>query len=90
MTKTFFAAAATALSLASPAVASERSFTRDGIVYSYTTTEQDGARVLEGRASQGGKFRLVVRNGWVKGDVAGNRVSFRAPKGVDPLQVAQR
>lgn len=90
MTKTFIAAAAAALTLAAPAFAAERSFTRDGVTYNYTMTEQDGARVLEGHASQGGKFRLVVRNGWVKGDVAGNRVSFRAPKGASPLQVAQR
>lgn len=90
MTKTIFAAAAAVLAIATPALAADRSFTRDGVTYSYTTTDQDGARILEGRASQGGKFRFVVRNGWVKGDVAGNRVSFRAPKGADPLQVAQR
>lgn len=90
MTKTIFAAAAVALTLATPALASERSFTRDGVTYTYTTVEQGDTRVLEGRASQGGKFRLVVRNGWVQGEVAGKPVAFRAPKGMRPLQVAQR
>lgn len=89
MTKTFFAAAAAALTLASPALATERSFTRDGVTYEYTATAQGDARVLEGRASEGGTFRLVVRDGWVKGEVDGARVSFRAPK-TTHLQVAQR
>ena len=90
MTKTIFAAAAAALTLASPALASERSFTRDGVTYSYTTVDQGDARVLEGRASQGSKFRLVVRNGWVQGNVGGKPVSYRAPKSMDSVQVAQR
>ncbi len=90
MTKTIFAIAAAALTLATPALASERSFTRDGVTYTYTTLDQGGARILEGRASQGGKFRLVVQNGWVKGDVGGKPVAFRAPKTTSLLQVAQR
>lgn len=90
MTKTIFAAAVATLALASPALATERSFTRDGVTYNYSTTTQGDARVLEGHASQGGKFRLTVKNGWVKGYVAANPVSFRAPKGLDTVQVAQR
>lgn len=90
MTKTIFAAAALALTLASPGLASERSFKRDGVTYTYTTLDQGGARILEGRASEGSKFRLVVRNGWVQGQVAGKPVAFRAPKSTSLLQVAQR
>jgi hypothetical protein len=90
VTRLLFAAAA-ALTLASPALARERVFTHEGVTYSYTSTVQDDAKVLEGRSSAGAPFRLVVRNGWVSGTVADSRVSFRAPKArARPLLVAQR
>ncbi|HVJ01468.1 MAG TPA: hypothetical protein VM662_04750 [Sphingomonas sp.] len=90
MTRSFFAAAAALLTFTTPALANERSFTHEGVTYAYTSTLKDGARILEGKSSAGDRFRLVVRNGWVSGYAANTRVSFRAPKGVANLQVAQR
>ena len=91
MTKFLFAAAAASLALLSTsAIAGERSFTRDGVTYVYTVANKDGARVLEGSASSGGRFRLVVKNGWVRGRVARTPVLFREPRRDAPVQVAQR
>jgi hypothetical protein len=89
-TRNLFAAAAAVLAFASPALANERSFTHEGVTYAYTVTPKGNARVLEGKNSNGDKFRLVVKNGWVTGYAADTRVSFRAPKGTASLQVAQR
>ncbi|OAN57140.1 hypothetical protein [Sphingomonas sp. TDK1] len=94
MTRFTIALAAT-LFAAAPAFAANnadsRSFTRDGVTYVYTsTTTKGGAQVLEGVAKPGNQsFRLVVRNGWVDGNAAGTRVSFRVPK-VSKVQVASR
>ena len=84
MNKFLFAAAATSLVIAAPAFAGdkERAFTHEGANYVYTTTAQDDAVVLEGKSSEGGKFRFVVRDGWVSGYAGAVRVSFRAPKRV--------
>lgn len=81
MTRTLIAAAAATLAFAAPAFASDRSFTHEGVTYDYTVTPKGDARVLEGKASTGSKFKLTVRDGWVNGYVANARVSFRAPKG---------
>jgi hypothetical protein len=76
--RTLFAAAALTLA-ASPALANEneRSFTRDGITYTYTSTKVDDALVLEGTARPlGGKFRFVVRDGKVTGYAGNVKVAF--------------
>lgn len=97
MTRFTIALAAT-LFAAAPAFAADnaadnaatRSFTRDGVTYVYTSTPKGDAQVLEGVAKPGNeKFRLVVRNGWVDGNAAGARVSFRVPK-TTKVQVASR
>jgi hypothetical protein len=91
VSKRLFAATAAFLTIAAPAFAHERSFTRDGVTYHYTVTDQGGARVLAGKASTGETFRLVLRGGWVDGYAANSRVSFRAPrKPASSVQVAQR
>lgn len=93
MTKFIFAATA-ALFIASPALAQEpeRTFTRDGVTYIYTSTIEGEVQILEGSAKPGGNsFRLVVHKGWVSGKVAGARVSFRVPKPAHrDVEVAQR
>lgn len=91
MTRTLFTAAAAVLAFATPALAAEEhSFTHEGVTYQYSVTPTESARILEGKASTGGTFRLVVKNGWVSGRVDGARVSFRAPKKAQGLSVAQR
>ena len=90
MTKFLFAAAAATLALASPALAGERTFTKDGVTYTYTAAKDGQARVLTGTASHGGDFKLVVKNGWVRGYVGGTRVSFAAPKRDVPVTIASR
>lgn len=90
MTRTLIAAAVAAATLAAPAMAAERSFVRDGVTYTYTVSEDHGHRVLEGKASQGGDFRLVLKDGWVNGYAANSRVSFPAPKAKKNATLAQR
>lgn len=91
MSRTLLIAAAALLPLAVPAHASERAFTRDGVTYTYTVTPKGDATVIEGRATGGSRFHLVVRDGWVSGFSGTTRVSFRAPQGnSDPLAVAGR
>ncbi|WP_313538245.1 hypothetical protein [Sphingomonas sp.] len=92
MTRFTIALAAT-LFAAAPAFAADndaRSFTRDGVTYTYTSTVKGDVKILEGVAKPGNQnFRLVVRNGWVDGNAAGTRVSFRVPK-TTKVQVASR
>lgn len=90
MTKFLIAAAAATIAFAAPATAKERTFTHEGVTYSYTSTPSDKGVVLEGKASTGGKFRLVVKGDWVSGYADGARVSFRAPKRNGAVLVAQR
>ena len=84
MTRMFFAATALSLVFAAPASAGDkpaRTFKRDGITYTYTSTKTADATVLEGRAHPlGGNFRLVVRDGKVSGHAGGSRVAFRVPE----------
>ncbi|WP_029935426.1 hypothetical protein [Sphingomonas sp. UNC305MFCol5.2] len=92
MTKLLIATAAAVIAFAAPATAKERVFTHEGVTYAYTATPKGDTLVLEGKASQGGKFRLVVKGDWVDGYAGGARVSFRAPKreGAGAVVVAQR
>lgn len=91
MTKFLFAAAAAVLTFTAPAaIAGERSFTYEGVVYTYSVTTKDKVQVLEGRTDKGGEFRLNVKDGWVDGYVNDTRVSFRAPKDKSAGQLAAR
>jgi hypothetical protein len=92
VTRFLIVAAAATVAFATPAFAGERVFTHEGVTYAYTATPTADALVLEGKASKGGKFRLVVKGDWVNGYAGGSRVSFRTPKreDVDAILVAQR
>ncbi|MBB4841385.1 MULTISPECIES: hypothetical protein [Sphingomonas] len=91
MTKFLFAAAAATLAFTAPAaIAGERSFTHEGVTYTYSVTSKDKVQVLEGRTNKGGEFRLNVKNGWVDGYVNDTRVSFRAPKDKSGAVLAAR
>ena len=63
---------------ASTAPADVRRTVIDGMQLEYRTTrDARGALVLTGRETKSGKaFRLKVVNGWVRGDVDGQRVLF--------------
>jgi len=91
VTKFLFAVAAAALPFPAPAaIASDRSFTHEGVTYTYSVTTKDKVQVLEGRTNKGGEFRLNVKNGWVDGYVNDTRVSFRAPKDKSGAVLAAR
>jgi hypothetical protein len=82
MTKTLFASLL--LVLATPAIAAdapaEKSFTRDGVTYVYTTRADGDLTIIEGRnVTTGETFALSVRNGQVDGTYDGRKVSFYAP-----------
>ena len=69
------ALAATAIS---PAFASEPvTFERDGVSYTYTVEQVGNRRIIEGEATPGEPFRLVVSGNWVTGEANGIPVSFR-------------
>jgi len=79
VTKFRFATALLALSLTAPAIAKEApsSFTHQGVTYKYTVTNiSDTRRVIEGVATPGNTFRLVVSGGRVYGTSNGVPVSF--------------
>ena len=91
MSKFLFAAAAAVLTFTAPmAIASERSFTHEGVTYTYSITTRDKAQILEGRTRKGGEVRLTVTTGWVEGYVNDTRVAFRAPREKAPAQIAAR
>jgi hypothetical protein len=60
-----------------PALAEPVTLVRDGATYQYTVAEKGDARIIAGKRQDGEKFRLVVRRGWVSGQVGGREVSFR-------------
>lgn len=87
MKKIYFAAAALlSLGVMAPAQAENvKTFSYDGVDYTYTVTQLSGdRRVIEGRAKPGSTFRLVVANGRVFGSANGSQVSFRVAD-VQPL-----
>lgn len=80
MIKTFLSAAVL-LSLPVAAYAGERSFTRDGVTYVYTSKQHGGATVLSGRTLPGGSaYKFTVRGKRVNGHVGGTPVSFEIAK----------
>ena len=83
MVRKLFAAAAFAALVSTPALASDtqvRTFVRDGVTYSYKTSEKDGVTVLQGTADSS-DFRLEVRGDKVTGFANGTPVSFKVPAG---------
>lgn len=79
MKKFLFAATALLVAAGTPAAAQDvenREFTRDGVTYRYDVIQHDGYRVLQGRATPGSNFRLVVRGDRVTGRVNNRPVSF--------------
>lgn len=90
MSRFLLAAAAASLAFAAPATAGERKFTHAGVTYTYTSVTRGDTRILEGSASQGGEFKLIVKDGWVRGNVGSTRVSYPVPKGETAILVAQR
>ena len=89
MTRTFYAAAAALMTLASPALAEEHSFKQDGVTYVYTVTPRKDFRIIQGSTSDGSEFRFTVRGERVEGDVDGHQISFRTPK-ADKVVIAER
>jgi len=59
--------------------AESASFMRDGIAYRYSAAETAQGRVLTGTAD-GKAFRLVVKDGVVRGDFNGSLVRFAVPE----------
>jgi hypothetical protein len=83
VTKTFSAAIALSLLATAPAFAAnaERSFTRDGVTYTYVAHHRGDSVVLKGRAfPKGSAFRLVVRGDLVRGVSGGVPVAFKVQK----------
>ena len=84
MNRTILSAAAAASCLfAAPALAQEApaaSFIHEGMTFDYTATQQGRSRVIEGKNSDGVKFRLVVHNGRVDGYFDDRHVSFAVPR----------
>jgi len=71
--------AALAATVISPAFAHEEpvTFSRDGVSYTYTVETVGTRRIIEGRATPGAPFRLVVSGNRVTGEANGVPVSFR-------------
>jgi hypothetical protein len=87
----FAAAAAALISTVGMAGESEqRSFTRDGRTYVYTTTAREDGRMLISGHEQGSRtrFRLMVDGNRVTGMSNGYPVSFRASNALTPVSSA--
>jgi len=94
--KKFILAATLAAAGIAPAFASEApaTFTRDGVTYTYTVEQIGNRRVIEGQATPGAPFRLVVSRNQVTGQANGVPVSFRvkpvADEAPSDLAIASR
>jgi hypothetical protein len=81
-------AAAAAMLLTAPAAAEQ--FTHDGVTYNYSVTPVGAHRLITGKTPNGDRFRLLVKNGRVTGNVAGRPVAFRTREVKPLVQLAQR
>lgn len=79
MTKTLILAAAL-FAVPAAAIAGERSFTRDGVSYTYTSARKGERTIITGKTSTGSAYTLTVRGKRVNGVVAGTPVSFNIDK----------
>ena len=91
MIKTFISAAVL-LSLPVAAYAGERSFTRDGVTYVYTSEQRGEIVVLKGKTlPEGSSYTLNVRGRKVTGNVGGTPVAFSIAKPLTAkVETAQR
>ncbi|MBC7986333.1 MAG: hypothetical protein H7X93_06635 [Sphingomonadaceae bacterium] len=71
------------LASAAPAQTPTRTLTHDGVTYTYTVDEQDGRTIIVGRSSIGGRYRLSVQDGYVRGTVNASRVRFPVSDAAD-------
>ncbi|MEG3165031.1 hypothetical protein U1701_10530 [Sphingomonas sp. PB2P19] len=72
------AAAAALTSTVGIAAEGRQSFVHEGSTYVYTTSEQDGRQVINGRRFPSGQqFHLIVRGDRVSGTSGGVPVSFK-------------
>ena len=69
---------------AATTVSAPKSFTRDGVTYTYTIAQEQGHYVIEGKDSFGKPFRLKVAGGRVRGNYANAPVGF-VHKSVSPV-----
>ena len=53
-----------------------KSFTRDGVTYTYTIAQADGKAVIQGKDSLGKEFKLRVSGSRVRGSYADADVGF--------------
>jgi hypothetical protein len=68
-----------ALTAAGAQAKEAESFKQDGVTYTYRVIERGDKRVITGTMSTFGQsrpFKLVLKNGQVRGDVNGSRVAF--------------
>ncbi|ODP36629.1 hypothetical protein [Sphingomonas turrisvirgatae] len=79
MTKIIILAAAL-FAVPTAAAAAERTFTRDGVTYTYTSAKQGERTVITGKTSQGSAYTLTVRGKRVSGLVGGTPVAFTIAK----------
>ncbi|MGL5839454.1 MAG: hypothetical protein ACRCY3_13225 [Sphingorhabdus sp.] len=74
-------AAAFLTAIASAAQAGEyRTFTQDGVTYSYRVIDKGDRQVIVGKSTQLGqtsKFTLRIKNGKVRGDFDGRALAFK-------------
>lgn len=91
MIKTFITAAVL-LGVPAVALAGERSFTRDGVTYVYTSEQRGKSTVILGKAFPGGSsYSLTVRGRRVTGVVGGNPVAFTIARPLtSKIETAQR
>jgi len=67
---------------AAPAAAGTATFVRDGVTYLYNVETKGDVRIITGQQKGGDRFRLVVKRGWVSGEVGPMPVSFRVKDAV--------
>ena len=68
--------------IAAPAFADEPQrvqFTHEGVSYSYTLSKVGKSTVIDGRATPGTNFHLIVREGHVTGRINDMQVSYDVP-----------
>ncbi|RZT54984.1 hypothetical protein EV283_1771 [Sphingomonas sp. BK036] len=76
--KIIAAAAAALTSTIGMAAADKQSFVHEGSTYVYTTTQDGGRQVIDGRSYPSGqKFHLIVRGDRVSGVSGGVPVAFK-------------
>lgn len=91
MSKFMFAILAAATAAAPALAADPITFERDGITYVASVYQKGDVQLIEGHEVQSGRaFTLRVINGRVKGDYAGQPVSYDAPKRSPNLLTASR